>query len=336
MVKFREEKFSKFLILFLAFLFVFQGDFSFAQASPDDPFPGIFLNAKGLYLNEKYEDAKSVLEKMVSDLAEIKGRETLKGETYLLIGAVYEKLKFKKLASKYYCLAKDLLGKGKSFEGLKLKDLKYYKKKCPRSGVVVRPGVRHKSGFGRLLGSLLGLALIGGVIWYLFINKNSPLKNKEDSSTELTWSEIVSKYSFATYWKAHLSIVCNSGSSCSATLSPKTNWAPLPQQANNWDDSKTVSIVTTGSYSSLTLKIEVEISGCNNGKRRDIIYVDGNQVLDVTNIFTNSCDTNSMENSKKVYTILQKSGTKSFVLRHVVNLNGNNVADSVKVFSSIN
>ncbi len=335
MIRFREEKFSKLLVLFLAFLFIFQGDFSFAQSTPHDPYRDAFLKAKGLFANEKFEDSKTLLEKLVTDLAPIEGRETFKGETYLLMGATYEKLKFKKLSIKYFCKAKNILGKGKTIDGVILKDYKYYKKKCPRAGVIAKPGYKKKSGIGKLFGTLLGLAVLGGLVWYLFINKNSPLKKKSEEDTQITWSEIVTKYKFTTFWKANLTITNCKSSSCTAKLSPD-DWAPAPQQSNSWDDTKNVSVVTTGNYGSLTLKIEVEISGCNNGKRQDIIYVDGSEVLNVTNTFTNNCDSTSIENNKKVYNILQKNGTGSFTLRHVLNLNGNAVSDTVRVFSSTN
>ncbi len=97
-----------------------------AQGSQQDPLETAFNQGREAYFAEKYEEAKNILEKLVSDLAAIEGRDSFKGTTYLLMGATYEQLKLKELAIKYFCRAKAILGEGRTIEGLDLKKLKYY------------------------------------------------------------------------------------------------------------------------------------------------------------------------------------------------------------------
>ena len=99
-----------------------------AQAGQPDPLETAFAQAREAYFAAKYEDAKTVLEKLIADLAAVEGRDSFKGETFLLMGATYEKLKLKELAIKYFCRAKAILGEGKTIEGLELKKLKYYRR----------------------------------------------------------------------------------------------------------------------------------------------------------------------------------------------------------------
>ena len=86
-----------------------------------------FDKARALYDAKGFLAAKVILEKLIVDLASMEGMEPFKGKTYLLSGAVYEKLKYKNLAIKYFRLAQSILGKGKTIAGLELKDFKYYK-----------------------------------------------------------------------------------------------------------------------------------------------------------------------------------------------------------------
>jgi tetratricopeptide (TPR) repeat protein len=140
-----------------------------------------FESAKKAFFNEDYEGAKEILEKLEKDLASVEGRYSLKGETFLLMGATYEKLKYRELAIKYYCKAKEILGEGKTIEGLELEELKYYKEACKRiTGAVAGKEVKKKSALGKILGIFIFLAALGGIIWYLFFSKNAPLKKKEE------------------------------------------------------------------------------------------------------------------------------------------------------------
>jgi len=135
-----------------------------------------FEEAKKKFFAEDYEGALLDLEKLISTFAALEGWEILKGETYLLLGATYEKLKYKELSVKYYCKAKEILGVGKTIAGLELKKLKYYKEECrPVAG---QTGAKKGSFLGKALGFLLAAGVIGGVVWYLFFSPNAPLKPK--------------------------------------------------------------------------------------------------------------------------------------------------------------
>jgi len=146
-----------------------------------DELAGQFNQAKLGYFAGAFEASRAVLESLITSLGAVDGRDAFKGQVYLLAGAVYEVLKFKELAVKYYCRAKAILGEGVMIEGLKLDDLKYYEENCGGAavaGTAVRTAGRKRSWFGGLFGVLLGLAVVGGLVWYLFFSKNAPLGKK--------------------------------------------------------------------------------------------------------------------------------------------------------------
>jgi hypothetical protein len=182
MKDFRTWTVCKFLAVVLCLLIAAEASFALPRSQDQaDPLMDRFQNAKSLYFAEKYEEAKTVLETLITDLGAIEGRDTLKGQTYLLAGATYEKLKFKELAVKYYCRAKSLLGEGMTIQGLELKKLKYYSEDCAGGGAALGAASTGSSGGGgvmKVLGTLLFLAIAGGVVWYLFFSKNGPLRPK--------------------------------------------------------------------------------------------------------------------------------------------------------------
>jgi len=148
-----------------------------------------YNQAKIGYFAGAYEASKAVLESLITSLGAIDGRDTFKGQVYLLAGAVYEVLNFRELAIKYYCRAKAILGEGMTIEGLKLEKLKWYKEPCGGAAVAgsaARTVGRRKSWFGSVFGVILGLAIIGGVVWYLFFSKNAPL-GKKGTYTKITF-----------------------------------------------------------------------------------------------------------------------------------------------------
>ncbi len=133
------------------------------------------------YFAGAYEAAKATLESLIMSLAATSGRDTLKGQVYLLAGAVYEVLEFRELAIKYYCRAKAVLGEGTTIEGLKLENLKFYREPCGAAalaGSAVKTAGRKRSGIGGLVITVLSIAAIGGLVWYLFFSKNAPLRKK--------------------------------------------------------------------------------------------------------------------------------------------------------------
>lgn len=148
-----------------------------------------FESAQDAYFREDYSTAKTTLEKLTITLKTEVGWDFFKGEIFLLLGASCEKLEYKNLALNYYCKAKELLGEGKTIEGLDLETLRYYKEMC--KPVVAAYGVKKEKrkggGGGKFIKTIIGLALIGGIIWFLFFSKNSPLKKKdkdEEGATE--------------------------------------------------------------------------------------------------------------------------------------------------------
>ncbi len=146
------------------------------QRTEAEEFRFRFDQARKAYFAGDSNAAKNSLEELASKLASLEGWMSLRGETYLLLGASYEKLNTKELAISYYCKAKEILGQGKTNEGLDLKQLKYYDQECRT--VASRAGVKKGSSFGKLLGVVLTLALLGGAVWYLFFSPNAPFKPK--------------------------------------------------------------------------------------------------------------------------------------------------------------
>ena len=117
------------LCVFLAF------EVSYIQAyQATDQMRGQFNSAKEAYFADDFEGTKITLENLESSIAQLEGMDSFKGEVYLLLGAAYEKLEFNNLAIKYFCLAKDILGEGKSIEGLDLNSLTLYWTQCQTAG----------------------------------------------------------------------------------------------------------------------------------------------------------------------------------------------------------
>ncbi len=286
-----------------------------------------FENAKNLYFAEKYEEAKVELEKIMNAFASLEGYELLKGRTYLLLGASYEKLKYKELAIKYYCRAKEILGVGKTIEGLELKKLKYYKADC--AAMTGRATGRRSGSFiGKALGTLLFIGALGGLVWYLFFSPNAPFKKKSETYT-------FRSVCFSTFWKFTIHSEWM-GPYGEITLSP-ANTAPQPNENNNWDDSVTYTLSASGgTLVSVSLVLDVEVGGGDNGRRHDQAWVDGSLVLDETNTFSQSCSSPG-----KVYyaDIYGRSSLGSFTLRHKVELSRSsgdkldsaNIATDVKI-----
>ncbi len=274
---------------------------------------GQYNEAYGAYFAEDYENAKVILENLVAEIETLRGWESFKGETYLLLGATYEKLKYKELSIKYFCMAKDILGVGKTIEGLELRKLKYYRVKCKgvAAGVVVVPRKRG-GGFGKFIGALLGLAILGGLVWYLFINKNSPLKKKTEEAY------VYRSSCFSTHWEFNIYSVWQ-GSIGDINFTPE-NTAPNPNENNNWDNSVTYTLAKSGggTLKSISLKMSLTTSGGDGITRVDTIWVDNDQKLNVTNTYTQPCSNRTVEHEyEDFYT---RSSLGSFTVRHKINL----------------
>ncbi len=265
-------------------------------------------DARNAFFAENYEAAREILEKLVTEIAPTEGRDTLKGEIYLLSGATYEKLKFKELAIKYFCLAKKILGRGKTFAGLELKKFKYYKHDCPQDAVYVKVG-KKKGGIGRFLGTLVGLAVlaVGGYFLYTKVIKK---KTEEDNGNIYYENE----YQAWNCWFAS----AHSTSATLPTITPRDTWAPNPTHANGYDNETTVSI-TGPQINSWSIKLTV--TACRGLTRRDIVYVNGAQRIDVTNSFDRTCGGNITDfcaspAGGKEYSIASGSGEVTLTLRH--------------------
>lgn len=174
---------AKVLAVVLCGLFLGEWNYGLSQGTgQDDPLAGQFKKAKTAYLAGDFGAALNILDPLITSLAGVEGRKTFKGETFLLAGATYEKMKVRNLAVRYYCQAKEILGEGKTIEGLDLKDLAFYKENCAgpgaAGGAARETGPGNKNSFVRILGIALAVAAFGGVIWYLFFSKNAVFKKK--------------------------------------------------------------------------------------------------------------------------------------------------------------
>lgn len=174
---------GKALAVFLCVLFLGEWLYSLSPGEGQvDLLADQFKKAKAAYLAGDFGTAMTLLDKLISSLAGVEGRKAFKGETFLLAGATYEKMKVRNLAVRYYCQAKELLGEGKTIEGLDLKSLEFYKENCAEPGAaggpVRQPGSQNTRPFVKVLGIALAIAAVGGVIWYLFFSKNAVFKKK--------------------------------------------------------------------------------------------------------------------------------------------------------------
>jgi tetratricopeptide (TPR) repeat protein len=240
------------------------------------------------YCGGDYENARQILENLVSQIDPLDDWDILKGETYLVLGATHEKLKDKELAIKYYCKAKDILGEGVTVDCIQLNQLRWYSASCEEAAAA-RVQRRRRGGFGGFIGTLLGIGILAGLIWYLFFSKNAPFKKKDGGGGD---EDIITSSCFSTSWYWHLSSSWQ-GSSGDIVIDPDPVSAqkPYPNESNNWNDSFTFEIRAEGGGTLLSfeLTIDLTVSGGENEPRRDIVTFDGVQKLDVTNSWPNSC-----------------------------------------------
>jgi hypothetical protein len=309
----------KFFAVLICLVIAAEAHIALAYQNPADPLDAGFQAARTAYFAQKYEDAKVILEKLIADLEVIEGREPFKGAVYILAGANYEKLDFKESAVKYYCRAKAILGEGKTIEGIDLKNLKYYGESCTGTSGAVAGIERSGSGgsfFSSFFRVLLFTAVISGAIYALFFAPWAPFKKKSSSSSSSSGTSTFTSACFRTDWRVDVQSTWD-GASGTISFTPDSV-APNPNQNNGWDDSVTYTLSTSGgTLTSITLKLSVTVSGGDNGKRHDLVYVDGGSILDQTNTFTQSCSTPGSVDYANVYV---RNSTGSFTLRHKVEL----------------
>ncbi len=286
------------------------------------------------YLAGDYEGAKVILERLVSIIDTLEGFESLKGETYLVLGGAYEALKYKELAIKYYCKAKAILGVGVTVDGIRLSKLRWYKAKCPTGAAAARVVVRERRGGGGFIGFLLGLAVLGGLVWYLLFSKNAPLKKliEDIGGTTLTSS---SSACYKTGWKWYITSSWK-GSIGTVTFTP--NDAPFPQPSNDWIDNVdyTLSIQGGGTLKECTITLEeLEIGGGDNNPREDWVWILSGLVFNEENTFSDPC---SNPGSKKYADVWSKTytskGNHVIPVEHEMEVQGitaSSVSTSIKV-----
>ena len=229
-----------------------------------------------------YDGAKTILEKLVSQLDPLEGWDSLKGETYLVLGASYEEFKLKDLAIKYYCRAKDILGEGVTVDCIQLNKQKWYRANCA-DPAAARIQKRKRGGFGGFIGMILGIGLIAGLIWYLFFSKNAPLKKNGNGGNG---PEPVTNYCLTTSWHFSTSVNGDPGN-FEITPSPSAN-VPQPSEANGYDDSKTYNWSMSGG--TFKTVIGIDFHGGNGIQVTHTIYIDGSQTLKKTYTHTRDCN----------------------------------------------
>ena len=283
----------------------------------EDPYLVRFNKAKISFFAGDHQQAKDVLEKLITDITDLSGRDTFKGEVYLLAGATYEKLKFREPAFKYFCLAKSILGRGRTIDGLKLKDYKIYKKDCPEGAVYAKAAKKKKGGAG-ILGTLLGLAVLAGAAYLVYTKFIK--KDEEETSAPVYYEN---EYQAWTCW--HAAVTAEN-----TTVNPQINsdYAPNPNFGNNYDDQSTF---TVSGENIVQWSVGITITACNGLTRRDQIYVNGGQVIDVTNTYNKSCAGGpgindfcgsphdySAQKDFHQFQVASGSGQASFTIRHKI------------------
>ena len=283
MIRMCKSPFFKVVALFVALLLAGESAMLMAQTEPQpaakaepDPLLPRFTEARQAFFAGEYEKARDGLERLIADLAKIEGRETFKGEVFLLSGAAHEKLKNRDKSVEYFCQAKKLLGRDRSIEGLKLKKFKFYKIECPGAGDHVAKAGHKRGGIGKLLGTLLGLGVLAVAVWFLY---TKVIKKDKDEYT-------VSSACFTTDWLVEASAQF-SGATGDFDIQPQI--APNPNESNNWQDQVTYTISGYGNLISLDIVLSVTVSGGDNVTRHDLVYLDDVLIWDKTNTFTQPC-----------------------------------------------
>lgn len=254
------------------------------------------------YCAGDYQGARDILEKLVSALDPLDGWDSLKGETYLLLGATYEELKSRDLAVKYYCRAKEILGEGVTVDCIQLNRQRWYNASCADTAAA-RVLKRKRGKFGGFIGTILGIGILAGLVWYLFFSKNAPFKKKENGGGENN----VADFCIQALW--HVT------KSAGTQISPSFNdIVPQPNESNNYDDSVTYNFSTTGS--TLSAVFGIDFTGGGGVQATHTIYIDGAQVLKKTYTHTRDCNESAIWEKNPNFWEITTSGDHTF--RHVL------------------
>ncbi len=288
------------LCVFLAFEAHYLSAF---QAS--DPLQDKFEEAKESFFASDYESARIILEGYVAQLETLEGFDTLRGQTYLLLGATYEALKNKELAIKYYCYAKDILGNKVTIEGIQLVKQRWYWAKCPKTDASVT-GKKKRRGSGAFIGTLLGLGIIASFFWYFFFSKNSPLKfeGKNGDSGNGDENYVFSSTCFTTGWEVEIFSDFGGGPG-EVIVTPWPLVGPIPNESNDWASEVEFNITINGHefLRDFALVWHLTVGGGDQGVRRDIVYHNESQVFNEENVFDESCTEKENIEIREVFSI---------------------------------
>lgn len=127
-----------------------------------------FIKGLNDYNEGNYEGAKKTLELQLPAIKRLDGLDYLQGETYILLGAIYEKLNDRKFAKKYYTQGKELLGEVDMIEGIPLTNLRWYRWKST-DWAAVESQQKMKKGLTGLLGLILSIVFLSGLFAYLLL-----------------------------------------------------------------------------------------------------------------------------------------------------------------------
>ena len=133
MIQLKKTHFFKMVSMTLIFLFVFPGNGLLSKSKAEDS-ELLFKKAKEDYANKKFVSAVSYLVRLLDFYDSMKKKDRTEkvkvrhGQTSLLMGACNEQLGEIEEAKKNYELAKRLLGRNLSIEGLDFTDLAIYRK----------------------------------------------------------------------------------------------------------------------------------------------------------------------------------------------------------------
>lgn len=124
---------------------------------------------------------------------------------------------------------------------------------------------------------------------------------------------------FSTFWTIHVHAVFK-GKMGSIFVTPNKQ-APSPSESNGWEDSVTYNLQVYGKVKRVKISVTLTVAGGDGIKRKDIIYIDGEEKLNFSNTFNQSCM--NFGGSKKYEVLRNRSGTHPIKITHKIQLTKN-------------
>jgi len=124
---------------------------------------------------------------------------------------------------------------------------------------------------------------------------------------------------FSTFWTIHVHAVFK-GKMGSIFVTPNKQ-APSPSESNGWEDSVTYNLQVYGKVKRVKIGVTLAVAGGDGIKRKDIIYIDGEEKLNFSNTFNQSCM--NFGGSKKYEVLRNRSGTHPIKITHKIQLTKN-------------